>query len=60
MIFQRTLRKHLKADDILDAMVLAIGSHLFYPDYFEVIPDKTIVNHSGLRQQIFVPKKSHS
>ncbi|MFO7863136.1 MAG: DUF429 domain-containing protein [Salinivirgaceae bacterium] len=59
-ILQSTLRKHLKADDILDAMVLAIGAYLYYPDGIDYFPDAEIVNYVGLRQQIVAPKKSHS
>jgi len=51
-IIADTLRKHLKADDIVDAMVLALAARKFYPQNYLILPDQECND-----VRVYIPQK---
>ena len=53
-ILDNSRRKDFKPDDLYDAMVLAIAAKNYFPHKFQKLPEQTIYNKNGLRQQVWV------
>ena len=47
-----TLRKHLKADDIVDSMVLALAARKFYPQNYLILPGQECND-----TRVYIPQK---
>ena len=56
-IIEKTKRKDLAYDDILDALVLAYVAKEHYPDEIIMLPDVPIIDSLGCFQNVFVPKR---
>lgn len=56
-IVMSTLRKNVNYDDVLDALVLALGCKIIYPDNMQAIPAKLKPDDKGVLQNVFIPKR---